>query len=72
MFTSATAVTTTSTSNSIGSDGELTPLTPATVSTDGCGLPWLTASGSSFYVPDGGFLEGGQSIYQFDVSSTGA
>jgi DNA-binding beta-propeller fold protein YncE len=57
---------------SIGSDGELTPLTPATVSTDGCGLPWLTASGSSFYVPDGGFLEGGQSIYQFDVSSTGA
>lgn len=51
----------------VGSDGQLAPLSPATVATDGCGLPWMTANGGSFYVPDFS-----SSVYQYDVSSTGA
>jgi DNA-binding beta-propeller fold protein YncE len=52
---------------SIGSGGELTPLTPAALSTDGCGMPWMTANGASLYAPDQA-----QSVYQFAVSSGGA
>jgi DNA-binding beta-propeller fold protein YncE len=51
---------------SVGSNGELAPLTPATVPMDGCGMPWMTASGSSLFAPDEN-----QSVYQFSVASSG-
>jgi DNA-binding beta-propeller fold protein YncE len=50
---------------SVNSGGQLAPLTTPTASTDGCGMPWMTASGTSFYVPDSN-----KSVYQFDVSLT--
>ncbi len=51
----------------IASNGELTALTPPSVNQFGCGLPWMTADGSSFYAPTDD-----QFIYQFNVSSSGA
>jgi 6-phosphogluconolactonase (cycloisomerase 2 family) len=49
----------------VGSAGQLAPSTTPIASTDGCGMPWMTASGTSFYVPDSN-----KSVYQFDVSPT--
>lgn len=54
---------------SIPSNGELTPLTPPTAPMDGCGMPWMTASGSSLFAPNSG---GARSVAQFSVSSGGA
>ena len=52
---------------SIASNGMLTPLSPSSVPQGGCGLPWMTADGGSFYAPTDS-----QQIDQFNISSTGA